>query len=177
MGFRIAFLVLNSALVSFVAQAETSRPMDEMHGDCRHFAVDLTKEFALWSQPGVATGAGVTNVPLAKKLSLSLVDQKSVKFMVPLAKTFPTRKPRGGLFSFEVPASGSYRVSAGSKIWFDVVDVGAGKAVEASSFEMQTRCKTIFKTVAYELSAGRRYALQVSSGDTDQVGMSITSIK
>ena len=169
-------LALSILFIVSAAVAETSRPMSEMHGDCSHYAVNLSKEIGLWSQQAVQVKSQVGAVPIAMKLELTLVNQKEVKYTVPPAKTFPTKEPRGGIFSFEVPESGQYRVSAGSKIWYDVVDVAAKKIVQATSFEMQTQCKTIFKTVAYELVAGRKYQLQVSSSDAAVALMMVTQV-
>lgn len=157
------------------ARAEMTRPMDEMHGDCSHFAVNLKREFRLWAESSsTIVSADTEMLPVSKKISLLLRDQATLHFAADPAKVFPTERPHGGIFEFDAKSSGQYRVSVGSKIWFDVVDAGSKEIVMATSFEMQTQCKAIFKTVAYDLRAGHKYYIQVSSSPYDRVDMLVT---
>ena len=156
--------VLLLVLVSNIALAqEKGRPMSEMRGDCSAFKMNLTQELALWKENGLRAKSG-ESLPVSKRLNLALSPTNAVKFITPPGKTFPVEgQTYAGVYSFETTEGGIYRVSAGAKVWFDVVHPSTKKPIDSSEFEMQTGCDQIFKVVTFELQPKTRYALQVSS--------------
>ncbi len=167
-GIKEAALVASLFLFSSVA---TSRPMSEMSGGCENYAMPLTKEFSIWDQSeirvqGAQDDKSTANLPADRRITLSLHMQKKVTMPAKPEKDFSKGEPTfAGLATMEVKKDGLYRVSLGSKVWLDVVEAGSEivQIVPAVQFEMQTGCKKIFKAVEYNLQAGRRYVLQISS--------------
>lgn len=156
----VAFTWLCAFAFPLRASAETSRPMDEMHGDCSSYRMNVRKELAAWPAPAQKPGA-LDALEIGKKLALPLSAQASVRYLLEPEKRFaPKGAAYGGVFRFRAPKTGDFLISAGSKVWFDVVDVEAKTRVASSEFEMQTGCERIFKAVAFPLVAGRAYAIQ-----------------
>lgn len=169
---RVVLLLLMITSVAAHA-AEMSRPMSEMHGGCKDFKLNLTNELKAWQEPAVKAQA---EIPNGKKAELALLKQEKVTFLKAPGKSFPVKgESFGGVFPFQVQKAGKYRISAGSKIWFDVVEVSTKKFVDASEFEMQTGCDKIFKTVVFELAANTKYALQLSSNAKPSAEFLITA--
>lgn len=164
--------------VVLAGPAAAQRPMNEMQGDCSNYATKLDREFELWAkpaQPATAVVAARDDAPL-----IAMDSRHDIRLARHDAVTFATapEQNRGGpdrfsgIARFTVPASGSYRVSASSGLWVDVVD--GGKVIKSSTFEMQTKCTTIFKTVTYRLEAGRQYLLQLNGNRSDRVDLLVT---
>lgn len=128
--------------------AQKSRPMGEMHGACDNYKMNMSEELAAWSQsPFLRQPGEKAFLPLATKLTLKLSPEGSA-----FAGRFPVR----------AEADGRMKISAGSKLWFDLVDTRTGQPVEAAEFEMQTGCEKIFKVVAFPVRKDATYTLQVS---------------
>lgn len=151
----------------FGAQAgEKHRPMDEMHGNCGQFKTDLSKELKLWKNPA----SSADQLTLERKAQLTLSKVEQVHFTVKPEKTYSGQGPLfAGVFQFKVPATGLYRISAGAKAWYDVVDSSAKKIIPADEFEMQTSCDQIFKTVLFHLDAEKSYQLQVNGSQGEKI--------
>jgi hypothetical protein len=162
------FAICSVIVLSSNAYAKgKSRPMSEMHGTCSEFKMNLKKELKAWQEPITQVKNG-DSMHLEKKLDLSLVPSTQVQFLAPPAKKFPMKtQSHGGLFKFKVPEDGVYRVAAGTRVWFDVVDVNAKTLVDEVEFEMQSKCDKIFKVVTFNLKQNAEYALQVDSSAND----------
>lgn len=159
--------------VSFAAMGK-SRPMEEMEGGCGNFAMPLANEMALWDKAelriqGAQDDKSITELPSGRKINLTLYPQKKVTMPAKPEKDFSKGQPAfAGLAKMEVKKDGLYRVALGSKVWLDVVEIETGEAtivktIAPEKFEMQTNCQKIFKAVEYNLKAGKKYLLQISS--------------
>lgn len=158
---KIPVLLLLLFVPPVPAHAETSRPMSEMHGNCENFKSDVKRELALWKDKGLRVPSG-ESLRLGKKLHLPLA--KDASYLVKPGKTFSVKgESFGGVFALRRVSGSKLRVSAGSKVWFDLVDVKGKARVPATEFEMQTDCDRVFKTVLFDVEPGKQYALQVSS--------------
>ncbi len=156
---------------------EKSRPMSEMHGNCTAFKTDLARELILWREKATkVTDADL--LPLEKKVSLPLTLHSRVAYLVqPEKKVSGKKKKYGGVFLFRVAKAGKYKVSAGAKLWFDVVDKTTGQWVDADEFEMQTGCDQILKVVTFTLKDQGLYALQVSGSASHGADFLVTPNK
>lgn len=65
----------------------------------------------------------------------------------------------GGMFTFEIPTEGRYRVAVGSAAWVDVIE--DGRLLGAVGHARGAACSEVHKTVIFALRAGR-HLLQVS---------------
>ncbi len=169
----LLFLMMTSAL-NAVAN-EKIRPMSQMHGTCLDYQLNLSQEFKLWKEsPLNVSPSG--NLPMKKHLRLLLDKQERFEFLVPPEKLFPVKgQSFGGVFYFQAPKGGRIRISAGSKVWTDVIDVNAKKTLGAVEFEMQTGCDRIFKAVIFELAEKTYYALQINGSAKPTVDFLITA--
>lgn len=140
---------------------EKARSMDDMHGDCSNYQMKLGKEIEMWSLPPVISEK---EIKFDKLHSLKLKPQNQIKFAVTPEKFFSKDDSKyAGVFSFKVPSDGIYKVSSGSKVWFDVASEKSKKLIPSIEFEMQTKCPTIFKVVTFELQKDVDYSLQINS--------------
>jgi hypothetical protein len=178
----LTFWAISYAFVagSIALAQPTSRPMSEMHGKCSDFAWDVQNELKLWGDTPVALTAAplaakASEAPKGKKIQLELGSERLMRLLVqPARPTPPEMSSFGGFVAFEVPRDGDYRVSAGSRLWFEVVPAGKSKAVESPGFEMQTGCEKIIKVVLYPLKAKTRYLLQVTGSAVSNAAFLIT---
>lgn len=165
LGLCIAALAQCSMAEDF---ARASRSIDEMRGNCDHYALDVRKELAaMESIPQKLTaltsrGTAPPMSPIGQSLLVTL--HKSNQVM--LAATPKHSGPYVGLLAFSVPTDGNYRISVGSAVWIEVVDGQTRE--EPAKFEMQTGCTTLFKTIQYRLEKGAGYWLELS-GSTSTV--------
>jgi len=172
MGAVLMFVMI---LSREVFAAEKSRPMGEMHRSCLDFKLNLSQEFKIWKERPLKAHSAEEFLT-QKRTQLSLVKQEQIRFLKTPEKLFPVKgESYGGVFYFQVPKSGKFRISAGSKVWSDVVEVDTNKIIEAAEFEMQTGCDRIFKTVIFDLTAKTKYALQVNSSVKPAVDFLITA--
>lgn len=155
-------LFLVSVLVcSFGWAKEQARSMDDMQGDCANYEMKLGPEMELWkSEPLISAKSLAPD----KVHSLELKPQNQVKFPVAPEKFFSKNDSKfGGVFSFKVPKDGVYKISSGSKVWFDVANEKSKTLVPTKEFEMQTQCASIFKVVTFDLQKDVDYSLQINS--------------
>lgn len=147
---------------------EMSRPMNEMHGDCSNYEMNVNKEMALWDENATAIPAeSQASLPLSKRVSLSLTKQGLIHLVHDPAKSFPVNgQAYAGVFRVRASKTGTLKIAAGQKLWFDLVDESSKKIVAATNFEMQTNCKKIFKAVEFSVSNNRTYFLQVTSSNS-----------
>lgn len=170
-----------SLLAGYAAVAEERglhpRPMEEMHGDCSNYSWDMSHELSLWDISGqdvVATAVAEAppSVELSTRYKVNLLPHREVVFVVTPEKDRGGSDRFSGILQFKVPADGLYRVSASSGIWIDAVS--HGEVIESSGFEMQTKCGSIFKSVAYRLSQGDAVLLQLNGSKSASVDIAVT---
>lgn len=163
-------------LAALGTTAETSRPMSEMHGACGAFETNLASELKAWDQKEINLTQGADQkIPLGEKAKIQLSSEDKVKLVAPPEKSFPVKDSRyAGLLKFSVKEDGDYRVSLGAKLWLDVIPVRTKKPLEAVSFEMQTKCDKIFKTVLFKLEKNQEYFVQLSSSKAPEVDLLIS---
>lgn len=173
---RLGMIAVVSVLAT-AATAQTQRSMDEMKGDCSAFAWNMAHEFEIWGRPGAsitasASPASAPVVAVGAKLELLLAPHASVSFAAAPETDRGGPDKYSGVVKFTVPVDGVYRISASNGLWIDVV--ADGKPIPKVAFEMQTRCETIFKSVAYPLKAGSPLILQMNGSKSPTLGLSIT---
>ena len=159
LGWCIAALAQGSMTEG---SAQASRPIEEMRGNCDHYALDVRKELA--AMAGVPRnltaltkhGAAPPISPSWQSLLVTLHHSEAIT----LVATPKRSGSNAGLVALSAPEDGSYRISAGSAVWIEVVHDQAG--VEPTQFEMQTGCATLFKTIQYRLKKDVGYWLELS---------------
>ncbi len=149
------------------------RPMDQMQGDCSNFAWDLADEFRLWATGATrvvasVTGAGGPALESAKKYDVVLSAQNEVKFAMPPEQDRGGAGKHAGVVAFSPSEDALYRISASNASWIDVTTPNS--IVASRAFEMQTKCQSIFKSVAYELKKGTPLILQINGSSTQSIG-------
>jgi hypothetical protein len=163
-------LVLATALT-----AAAPAPSDE---SCVDFKWDVSQERALFegSPTPLAAGANPRSAPVLQLnhlYELRLSKQEQVSFAVTPAKKSPRAGSYGGLVTFKIPASGSYRVAIDMPFWIDVVSNGA--LVAANDFQGQHGCSSPHKIVQFDLPGTRPFILQLSNAAPDSVRLTITA--
>jgi hypothetical protein len=108
---------------------------------------------------------------LDQHYAINLIAQDQLHFRVKPGRAPRTATPRGGVFEFEVPARGRYRVSITSRHWIDILD---GEAAIPSLEHYGPGCELVHKIVEFELPAGRPLTLQLSGQDDAIIGLAIT---
>ena len=179
MGQIVKLVLTIGFFISPFAFAEEHRPFSEMKGGCENYAKDLKHEFSIWENP-----IPVISQRSEKESSTLLVDhlvrlelfpQAEVKLIATPEKTFPVEKTAySGMSTFSVSKAGLYRVSVGKKLWLDLVDADTKQSIKANSFEMQTGCSKILKTIEFKLDAQKKYVLQVSSSPDQKIDVLAT---
>jgi hypothetical protein len=145
---------------------------------CVDFKWDVSQERALFagSSTPLAAAADPKSAPvllLNHLYELKLVKQEQVSFAVTPGKKSPRAGSNGGLVTFKIPASGSYRVAIDMPFWIDVVADGA--LVEANDFQGQHGCSSPHKIVQFDLLGTRPFFLQLSNAAPDSVRLTITA--
>jgi hypothetical protein len=145
---------------------------------CVDFKWDVTQERGLFA--GTATplpaGADTKSAPamlLNHLYALKLLPQDQVTFAVTPGKKTPSAGSNAGVFTFKLPASGSYRVAVDMPFWIDVVSNGA--LVAAKDFQGQHGCSAPHKIVEFELIGTRPFFLQLSNAAADSVRLTVTA--
>ncbi|MCC6914913.1 MAG: hypothetical protein IT566_14530 [Rhodospirillaceae bacterium] len=174
-GTLLTFIVISSAMAADVLP---QRPMEQMHGDCSTFGWNMEREFKLWESEALAVKASATSdstpiIPVSRKVDLALLPHSDVRFSVPPETDRGGPGKFSGLATFTVDKAGVYRISASSGLWIDVV--ANGKHISSRAFEMQTGCKSLFKSVAYELPAHTPLIVQLNGSTVQAATITITS--
>jgi hypothetical protein len=145
---------------------------------CADFKWDVTQERGLFA--GTATplpaGADPKSAPdmlLSHLYALKLMPQDQVTFAATPGKKTPSAGSNAGVFTFKLPASGSYRVAIDMPFWIDVVSNGA--LVAAKDFQGQHGCSAPHKIVEFDLIGTRPFFLQLSNAAADSVRVTITA--
>lgn len=158
-----------SGLGFAAAAGEPARPMAEMHGDCANYRTNVSRDLVLWAQAPKAVVAGNAHanapaVSVETRLEVVLKPHPDVSFAAAPEQMRGAAEKFSGLLKIRTSASGAYRVSAGSGLWVDIV--GPQGLVPSRTFEMQTKCDRIFKTVTYDLPANSDFIVQLNGGTT-----------
>jgi hypothetical protein len=145
---------------------------------CVDFKWDASPERALFagSATPLAAAADPKSAPallLNHLYELKLSKQEQVSFAVTPGKKSPREGSYGGLVTFKIPASGSYRVAIDMPFWIDVVSNGA--LVAATDFQGQHGCSSPHKIVQFELLGTRPFFLQLSNAAPESVRLTITA--
>lgn len=167
---------------SFVATFLMSFVMPGMAHDpkvlgCDAASPDVALELAVMRSPAISVTAvsgkdsPLPALALDKHYAINLIAQSEVAFRAKPGRTARNDSPRGGLFSFEVPAAGRYRISITSRHWIDVLD---GKAVLTSAEHHGPGCELLHKIVEFDLPTARPLTLQLSGRDDAIIGLAIT---
>jgi hypothetical protein len=170
-------------LISNSYGAEDHRPFSEMKGDCGNFKLNLEREFLAWdlkeqNLSSSKTAEAAPTLALGEKTKLELNNEHQVKLKMAPLKKYPAKALRfAGMAKLLITQNGTYRVSIGSKVWADLLSQKSQNFVSALSFEMQTNCKKIFKTVDFSLEENEHYLLQISSSASPSVDVLITKVK
>jgi hypothetical protein len=145
---------------------------------CVDFKWDVSQERALFagSATPLAAAANAKSAPallLNHLYELKLSKQEQVSFAVTPGKKSPREGSYGGVATFKIPASGSYRVAIDMPFWIDVVSDGA--LVAAGDFQGQHGCGSPHKIVQFDLLGTRPFFLQLSNAAPDSVRLTITA--
>ncbi|MBT0671469.1 homogentisate 1,2-dioxygenase [Novosphingobium profundi] len=137
----------------------------------------LPPEFASWVTPETLTAAGdrqslpKATIGLGRAVDAQLLPTRSVSYQIRPEKPGGSVS-YGGLFTFRIERTGTYRIGLGSAAWIDVVR--EGKALVSTAHGHGPECSGIRKLVAFALTPGT-YTLQVSANADPQVEILIAS--
>jgi hypothetical protein len=176
--YRSARMLKSAACaIVFVTAFSAAAPVlaDE---SCVDFKWDVAQERALFAgaETPVSAGADAKSAPallLNHLYALKLSKQEQVSFAVTPGKKSPREGSYGGLVTFKIPASGSYRVAIDMPFWIDVVSSGA--LVAATDFQGQHGCSSPHKIVQFDLLGTRPFFLQLSNAAPESVRLTITA--
>jgi hypothetical protein len=166
-----------AALLAFLV-ATRAMPHDPPSGGCGSFPGDFVRELVVMRSaaiPITAKAGSPDQIPqlaLDRHYAIGLMAQNQLRFRMSPGRVSRAHAPRGGMFQFEVPASGRYRVSITSRHWIDIVD---GEASIPSLNHHGPGCDLVHKIVEFELSSGRPFTLQLSGQDDAIIGLAITA--
>jgi hypothetical protein len=151
---------------------------DPPQNGCGSSTGDSAHEIAVMQSPAVNATAHADasgrppRLALDQHYAINLVAQEALRFRVKPARAARATAPRGGVFEFDVPATGRYRVSITSRHWIDIID---GETAIPSVDHFGPGCELVHKIVEFDLSAGRPLTLQLSGQDDAIIGLAITA--
>lgn len=129
-----------------------------------------------WASAKPAMAAESDNVakllPLGSGVIATLLPTPKVGYAVRPEKPGDADS-RGGIFAFNAPAAGRYRIALGSGVWIDVLS--GTMPVTSVAHGHGPACSTIRKTVEFDLKPGR-YLLQVAGSRTDALRMMVSRL-
>jgi hypothetical protein len=180
--FRLNLVVLIIALIgtfASFARAEDT-PMAQMQGGCADYKWDMTAEFAAWATKPTAIEAGREQneapvVDAGVHYDVTLRSHEAVQFVTAPEKDRGGPGKSSGLLKFTPKDDGLYRISASTGLWIDLVHFGA--RVPSDAFQMQTKCESIFKSVAFRLKGGQPHIIQLNGSPLKTAGLLISKVK
>lgn len=145
---------------------------------CVDFKWDVSQERALFGGPATPLTAGedAKSAPVMQLnhlYELKLPAQERVTFAAAPGKKSPREGSHGGLVTFKIFGSGSYRVAIDMPFWIDVVSNGA--LVAATDYQGQHGCASPHKIVEFDLKGTRPFFLQLSNAAPESVRLAITA--
>lgn len=151
-------LSLALALVAAPAAAQMAAPA------CKKISnANLPADLAAWAGEAVAaeaarSGAG-TPVPAGAPVAVTLHPSGEVALRQPPERERKPANLHAGLSTVDVPKAGTWRLSASTGLWVDVI--GPEGVVESTAFGALAPCTSIRKVVEFPLGPGR-HTLQLS---------------
>ena len=177
--YRSASRMLRSVYCSMVLTTAIAAAAPALADEsCVDFKWDVSQERALFAGSPTPLGAGAdpksAPVLLLNRLyELRLSKQEQVSFAAAPGKKSPHAGSYGGMVTFKIPASGSYRIAIDMPFWIDVVSNGA--LVAANDFQGQHGCSSPHKIVQFDLLGTRPFFLQLSNAAPESVRLTITA--
>nr|WP_298798417.1 hypothetical protein [uncultured Acetobacter sp.] len=155
------------------AQAAQDEHADHgAHGmqNCPKEAAPLPDALKGWAEPAAVTAAATPEGLDAVALTTGKAVAAKLRSTAEMHYAVRPEQPggqvsSGGMFAFDVPASGTYRVMLGSRAWLDVVQ--NDKTILSSGHNRGPACSGIGKMVDFPLSAGRAVIEVSGSGKPD----------
>ena len=182
-------VTVSLAMLLFVALPTLGVDMDQVAemSNCTNPRMSLHRELTLWDRDtgdhylySSKTPGDAPLIDIGKKIIVSFYPQGEVEFSHPPEKAIKAHKDpsvwMGGILRLGVPSEegGHYRVSLNRRAWIDIVD--GDQLVFASNFAMQHKCRSIIKTVEFELEGGREYYIQISSAIEDTFKVMVSRV-
>jgi hypothetical protein len=168
---RLPAVLLVLALVAVpLAAARADDP-------CAAFTWDVHHERDLFSKEALdlASGKALSDAPaLAPEhlYELELRAQPEVSFTAPPSRVWPKEATYAGLARLTVEAAGIYRFALDQPAWVDVVVNGA--VLPSRDAQGRSGCSAPHKIVEFVLPAAKVLTVQISSGSTPTVKLSVT---
>lgn len=178
--FVVAMAVVFPAMAQDSASDPRGRPMHEMHGDCANYRTDLSREFGLWQRDAatiraISAGQNPSGVVSPdQRTTIELLPSPQVRFDVKPGEDRGKPDNFSGSVTVAALPSGLWRVSASNGVWIDLV--GGGALLASPTFEMQSKCATIFKTVTFAVPGGAALTLQLSGSPRPAADVMITRV-
>ncbi len=148
--------------------------------ECANLPPDLKAVVAAMEGPGRKLEAMTTLAemspltPALQRLDVALHQADRVSLSAtPKTEKKDEGQTFAGLLAFSVPQDGSYRVSADTALWIDVLD--EDKALERTKLNRRMQCGHVHKSIGFALKAGVTYWLQLSGSKTRETHVMITA--
>lgn len=175
----ITLMLALAGVLTYFARAADA-PMGQMQGGCADYKWDMTAEFAAWAATPITIEAGrddneATLVDAGVRYDMTLRSHEAVQFVTAPEKDRGGPGKSSGLLKFTPKDDGLYRISASTGLWIDLVHFGA--RVPSDAFQMQTKCESIFKSVAFRLKGGQPHIIQLNGSPLKMAGLLITKVK
>lgn len=120
-----------------------------------------------------AAGTGKALLALGTAFDAQLVPTPKVSYVIDPGKPGGSVS-FGGLFAFDVPAAGRFRVAQNERSWVDVIV--DGKALPSVAHGHGPDCSGITKMVDYDLPAGR-HLLQIAANGEQTLTVMVTPVR
>jgi len=119
----------------------------------------LLRESAITVQALPAPAADAHAAALDRRLEVKLQPSSTVKLLAK-PRQEPAADSYSGLLPLRVPRSSTYRISAGQRMWVEVI--GPDGPVKSSKFANAPNCAVLHKSVAFPLQPDTAYWIQLS---------------
>jgi len=173
------FLAVAALCTPAAAQVPPSDAMAMHHTEVCAAPAPLPAPLAGWAAPHLTMNAARKAGQLAHAtLTLGQAADATLPHTPEVAYVVQPLKPGGtvsygGIFAFEVPAAGTYRVALDSHSWTDVIEDGASLASIAHGHG--PACTGVAKMVDYTLKPGR-HLLQISAQGEPKLTLMVTRL-
>lgn len=152
-GMAVALAAIHAGAAAAAAAGAAS--------PCPATPAALPAELAGWSRmvpvAAGASAAGARSLTVGTGMRATLLPRLKLSYAVRPEKPHDAFS-YGGLFAFDVPAAGRYRVALGSGAWIDVVR--DGRALASVAHDHGPDCSGVRKMVDFDLQPGR-HVLQI----------------
>ena len=144
---------------------------------CDAFSWDVHHERELFAKPAEALAGGHTSaaaptVKVDRLYELTLAKQSEISFVTKPGRAATGDGDYAALVHLTVPAGGTWRISLDAKLWVDVL--ADGGAIASSDFQGRPGCSAPHKIVEFVLPAAKVLTVQISSGSTPTVKLSVS---